>query len=79
MELSPRLPANDIQGTYPFITLWKDHAIVRFGCSDRAFRGVDPMGNRNDDRPLEEREGHNASVQIALPLSWFYEGLARFG
>lgn len=79
MELSPRLPTNDIQGTYPFITLWKDQVIVRFGSRDRAYSVVDPMGIRNEDRPPEARQGHNVSVQIALPLSWFYERLTRFG
>ena len=79
MELAPRLPANDIQGTYPFITLWKDQVIVRFGSTDGAYRVVDPRGTGNYDRPPETRQGQSASVRIALPLSWFYEDLTRFG
>ncbi len=78
-ELSPRLPLNDIQGTYPFISLWKDHVIVRFGCSDRAYYAADRMGTRRYDQRPESGRGHSGYVQIALPLTWFYERLTRFG
>ena len=79
VELSPRIPLNDIQGTYPFISLWKDQVIVRFGSSDRAFHIADPVGTRRYDQRPESARGHTGSVQISLPLAWFYEELTRFG
>ena len=71
MELAPRLPTNDIQGTYPFATIWKDQVIVRFGSSERPTYVA--------GTPRQQRQGIRASVQVALPISWFYEGLERFG
>lgn len=74
MELAPRLPVNDIEGTYPFITLWEDQVVVRFHCRPRANLMIDPMAPKSLGQA-----GSSASVQISLPSSWFYENLSRFG
>jgi hypothetical protein len=79
MELSPRMPLNDIQGTYPFISLWKDQVIIRFGSSDRAFHIADAVGTRRYDQRPDSVRGNSSSVQLSLPLAWFYDDLTRFG
>ena len=75
MELAPRLPDHDVEGTYPFLVFWKDQAIIRFGSTERAYYLVDAEGRTGYDMPLDERQGFRRSVQISLPISWFYEGL----
>jgi hypothetical protein len=79
MELAPRLPANDIQGTYPFLTFWKDTAIVRFHCLERSDRIVGTPETVGYELPDPQSRGVVGGVQLGLPISWFYEGLARFG
>ena len=85
MQLSPRLPSNDIEGMYPYLTLWKDQAIIQFGAVERAQYIVDSEGGTAYDRrnlPASERqrrEGQSrpsasGEVCLGLPISWFFEG-----
>ena len=79
MELAPRLPTNDIQGTYPFVTFWKDRAIVRFVSAQRSLHVVGKPEEVGHDLPELQRRGKIGDVYISLPISWFYEDLRRFG
>jgi hypothetical protein len=85
MDLAPRLPSNDIEGMYPYLTLWKDRAIIQFGGVERARSIVDSEGKTSYERrdlPASERqrlEGQkhpstSGEVCIGLPISWFFEG-----
>ena len=84
-DLAPRLPSNDIEGMYPYLTLWKDRAIIQFGGVERARYIVDSEGKTSYERrdlPASERqrlEGQkhpstSGEVCIGLPISWFFEG-----
>ena len=85
MELAPRLPSNDIEGTYPYLTLWKDRVIIKFGTNERAYYVVDSEGKTGYERrdmtasERQRREGQSrpsagGEVCIGLPISWFYGG-----
>ena len=37
MEHCPRLPLNDLEGTYPFVEFWKNRAIIRHSCKQRTY------------------------------------------
>jgi hypothetical protein len=72
MELAPRLPTNDVQGTYPRVTFWQDKVIVKFVSFSRS--------NYVVPEPAEGRkQGGHGDVYITLPISWFYEDLSPFG
>jgi len=82
-EQSPRLPPKDVEGTYPSVSFWKDRALIRFTCIERAFYVYDEEGKTGYQRrelpPLERarREGRDrasisAGVCVGLPVSWFY-------
>ena len=77
MELSPKLPTNGAQGTYPSITFWKDRAIVRFTCGLPTPRTVDTP--KAVGRESTEPGWLGGDTCISLPISWFYEDLCRFG
>ena len=79
MELAPRLPVNDIQGTYPFVTFWKDRAIVRFHCIERSHNIVGKPGEVVRELPDPLRLGRQTDTYISLPISWFYQDLSHFG
>ena len=85
MELSPRLPSGDMEGTYPYLTLWKDRVIIKFLAQERAYYVVDSEGKTGGSRrdlsasERQRREGQSrpsvgGEVCIGLPISWFYEG-----
>ena len=78
MELAPRLPLNDIQGTYPFVTFWKDRAIVRFHCIERSYFTVGKPGEVGRELPDQQRLGRQTDAYISLPISWFYQDLSHF-
>ena len=73
LEHAPRLPPNDLEGTYPFLSFWKDTAIISFMCRERAFYIIDPEKGE-DEFPGGER-GITTSVCVGLPISWFYKAL----
>jgi len=83
MAEAPTLPPNDLEGTYPSISFWRDTVLIRFSCTERAFYIYDSEGKtgyqRRNMSPEERqrREGQKrpsvgASVCIGLPISWFY-------
>ena len=87
MELSPRLPSNDIEATYPYLTLWKDRLIIQLGANERARYIVDSEGKtgfHRDRRDLsaserqrlegQHRPSAGGEVCFGLPVSWFYGG-----
>jgi len=71
MEHSPKLPPNDIEGTYPYVTFWKDVAIIRLFCRERAYYIIEADDKTGYDLPAGEARGVSASVYIGLPISWF--------
>ena len=71
MEHSPKLPPNDIEGTYPYVTFWKDVAIIRLFCRERAYYIIEEDDKTGYDLPAGEARGVSASVYIGLPISWF--------
>ena len=73
LEHAPRLPPNDLEGTYPFLSFWKDTAIISFMCRERAFYIIDPEKGE-DEFPGGER-GITTSVCVGLPIPWFYKTL----
>ena len=75
----PRLPLNDMEGTYPFLEFWKDTAIIRFSTTKRDYYIVDEAGKTGYDARAEERVGLKADVCLGLPLAWFYEDLKKYG
>ena len=79
MELAPRLPTNDIVGTYPFVTFWKDRAIIRFHTYARSHTVLGSQDEVGYDLPNPLGLGTDADAYISLPISWFYRQLRRFG
>ena len=75
MEHAPRLPLNDLEATYPYVSFWKDRVIVRHLCRERAFYICDEEGRTGYDLPANE-QGESTGVSVGLPISWFYEGPA---
>ena len=75
MEHSPRLPPNDMEGTYPYVTFWKDMVIIRFFCRERAYYIIEADDKTGYELPAGEQRGVSASVYIGLPISWFYDEL----
>ena len=73
LEHAPRLPPNDLEGTYPFLSFWKDTAIISFMCRERAYYIIDPEKGEGEF-PGGER-GITTSVCVGLPISWFYKAL----
>ncbi len=82
LEQTPRLPSNEMEGTYPVLDLWKDRVLIQFLVRERAFYLYDEKGQTGYDRrhlPEEERarrEGQSrASVSTnictGLPVAWF--------
>ena len=79
MELAPRLPASDVIGTYPFVTFWKDRAIVRFHCVGRSHTVVGGQDEIGQHLPDTRPSGVYTDAYFSVPISWFYEDLRRFG
>jgi hypothetical protein len=85
MREAPALPSNDVEGTYPVLSFWKDTVIIRFGLTERAANIYDAEGKLRFDRPYQSPEERarltglsrpavpSASVCMALPVSWFYQ------
>ena len=73
MEHAPRLPLNDLEATYPYVSFWKDRVIVRHLCRERAFYICDAEDRTGYDLPANE-QGESTGVSVGLPVSWFYEG-----
>ena len=71
LEHAPRLPPNDLEGTYPLVSFWKDRALVRYLCRERAFYICDGEGKTGYDLPAGKR-GASTGICIGLPISWFY-------
>ena len=70
MEHSPRLPPNDLEGTYPYVTFWKDIAIIRYFCRERAYYIIEADDKTGYDLPAGEQRGVSTNVYIGLPISW---------
>ena len=68
LEKTPRLPSNEMEGTYPVLDLWKDRVLIQFLVRERAFYLYDEKGQTGYDRrhlPEEERaqrEGQSRPV-----------------
>ena len=75
---APRLPLNDMEGTYPFLEFWKDTMIIRFSSTKRDFYIVDETGRTGYDKSRELRADVKADVCLGLPVSWFYEDLKKY-
>ena len=82
LKQAPRLPPNEMEGTYPVLNLWKDRVLIQFTARERAFYLYDEKGQTGYDRrhiPEEERarrEGQSrasvgTNICIGLPVSWF--------
>ena len=82
LEQTPRLPPNDMEGTYPVLDLWKDRVLIQFTARERAFYLYDEKGQTGYERrhlPDQERarlEGQSrasvgTNISIGLPVSWF--------
>ena len=78
MELAPKLPANDVEGTYPYLTFWKDTALVHFHTAERAYYYIDEKGVSGYELPPEKQRGVNTNAEVSLPISWFYKDLRHF-
>ena len=78
MELAPKLPANDVEGTYPYLTFWKDTALVHFHTAERAYYYIDEKGVSGYELPPGQQRGVSTNAEVSLPISWFYEDLRHF-
>jgi hypothetical protein len=70
LEHAPRLPPNDVEGTYPTLTFWKDHAIIQHLCREREYYIEDEQGQTGHERGQDPSV--STQVLYALPISWFY-------
>ncbi len=68
-ERASRLTPNDLEGTYPSITFWKDRVLLTFMCRERAY-SLNSEGRTGYDLPSSQR-GTTAHICLSLPLSWF--------
>ena len=68
MEHAPRVPLNYLVATYPFVSFWKDRAIIRHYCHDQAYYGVVDA----DGKVGRQGVSISTSVCLGLPISWFY-------
>lgn len=80
MEYAPKLPPDDLIGTYPWVDFWKDRAIIHYRCEElsrlnwaaynRAYdRATQEGGEPLDNQPLP---GVSTTATVGLPISWFY-------
>jgi hypothetical protein len=80
MEFAPKLPPDDLIGTYPWVDFWKDRAIVHYRCEElsrlnwaafnRAYDNWAKEGGGSlDAQPLP---GVSTTATVGLPISWFY-------
>ncbi len=67
MEHAPRLPPNDLEGTYPYVSFWQDQVIVRHFCRDRAYYICDQEGRTGYESP-ERDLGVTTGVCMGLPI-----------
>ncbi len=79
MLKASRLPANDMEATYPFLDFWNETAIVRYRTAKRELYIIDEQGRPGYELTQEETEPYRADVCLGLPVSWFYEHLTKFG
>lgn len=71
MEHAPRLPPNDLEGTYPSVDFGKDRVIIRFTCRNRAFYLYDAEGKTGYDPPhLSAAERQRAEGVFSIPAKW---------
>ena len=78
LELAPRLPANVLLGTYPSLAFWRDRAVIWFRCA----KGIDyhvPPETTPEGYVAREVGGPLTVVTTGLPISWFYEGVGKYG
>ena len=74
-ERASRLTPNDMEGTYPSITFWRDRVLVCFMCRERSYYSLDSQGRTGYDLPSGQR-GTTTFIRVALPLSQFRAGSA---
>ena len=75
LEHAPRVPPDDLEGTYPCLTLAQDRAIISFRCFetgivDSALPGGSGPGSTAPGGVAGKRLA--ACVSVGLPISWFY-------
>ena len=73
LEHAPRLPPNDLEGTYPYLSFCKDTAIISFMCREREYYIVD--SEKSEDEFSGGEHGITTSVCVGIPISWFYKTL----